>query len=153
MKTFLITLLFILLFDACSTKNAFSTLGITQEQQISEENRQSSKIKNEETIDGLVSLFYLNALEPESVQKSDSFYIYLYTKSDNSNVKFLLNDKEPIKIEELKEENRFSHLNKFQADWSKYYHVTFEKEDENLSFQIKNGEFSSDILLFNANEL
>lgn len=150
MKTFLITILFTLVFHGCSTKNAFSNLHITSYQEKSEENTLSSKIKSKKVVDGLVTAIYLNPLEGEKYlnRENDIFYVYLYTKSDNKNIKFFLNDKMALKVEELKAENIFSHLSNFKTQWSEYYLVTFEKEDENLSFHVENAQFSSNKLLF-----
>ena len=152
MKTFLIIVFLLMVFNACSTKNAYSSLKITPFQEKSEENTLSSKIQYKDTIDGLVTAIYLNALEPETYDGEEYFYVYLYTKTNNDDIKFLLNDKEATKVEELKAENIFSHLSKFKTDWSQYYLVSFIKEDENLSFQVQNDKFSSDKLLFQRAE-
>lgn len=153
MKTFLIITLLSLAFTACSTKNAFSSLDLSPYQEKSEENTQSSKIKDSENIDGLVTAIYLNALESETYADKEYFYIYLYTKSENR-VVFMLNDKKAMKVEELQANNIFSHLNTFNSEWSRYYLVSFTnvKEDENLSLQIHNANFSSGQMLFEKPE-
>jgi len=152
MKTFLITILFMFTFEGCSTKNAFSSFKITPEQEKSEDNIQSSKIKNGEIVDGLVTAIYLNQVVPETYQENEYFYIYLYTKHDNDNIKFLLNENAPLKVEELESDNMFTHLTSFKAEWSRYYLVAFKVEDTNLSFSVKNAQFSSNKLIFEKEE-
>jgi len=148
MKTFLIIILFMFAFHGCSNRNAFSSFKITVEQEKAEDNMQSSKIKNGEIIDGLVTAIYLNKVVSKTYKENEYFYIYLYTKHDNSNIKFLLNGNAPLKVEELESQNMFTHLTSFNAEWSKYYLVAFKVEDANLSFSVKNAQFSSNELLF-----
>jgi len=152
MKTFLIIILFMFAFDGCSTKNAFSSFKITLEQEKSEDNIQSSKIKDGEIIDGLVTAIYLNKVIPQTYKENEYFYVYLYTKHNNDNIKFLLNGNEALKVEELEAENIFTYLTSFKADWSRYYLVAFKAEDANLSFSVKNAQFSSNELIFEKEE-
>ena len=152
MKTFLITILFMFAFDGCSTKNAFSSFDITPDQERSEENTKSSKIHKGENIDGVVTAIYLNKAMPETYSENDYFYIYLYTKQDNKNIEFLLNGEAPLRVEELEVENMFTHLTSFKADWSKYYLVAFKSQTEELSFSVKNSDFTSNKLLFEKEE-
>jgi len=148
MKTFLITILFMFVFDGCSSKNAFSSFQMTSEQEKSEDNMQSSKIKDGDTIDGLVTVIYLNKVIPQTYKVDEYFYVYLYTKHNNDSIKFLLNGNEALKVKELEPKNMFTHLTSFKAEWSKYYLVVFKAEDSKLSFNVKNMQFSSNNLVF-----
>jgi len=152
MKTFVIIILFMFAFNGCSTKNAFSNFEITPEQEKSEDNLQSSKIVDGEIIDGLVTVIYLNKVIPQTYKENEYFYVYLYTKHNNDNIKFLLNGSEPLQVEELEAENMFSYLTSFNAEWSSYYLVAFKTEDSNLSFSVKNTHFSSNELIFEKEE-
>jgi len=151
MKTFLITILFMFVFNACSTKNAFSSFKITPAQEKSEDNVQSSKIIDGETIDGLVTAIYLNKVVPKTYKENEYFYVYLYTKHNN-NIKFLLNGNEALKVEELEPQNMFTYLTSFNAEWSRYYLVAFKAEDANLSFSVRNEHFYSNKLIFEKEE-
>jgi asparagine N-glycosylation enzyme membrane subunit Stt3 len=137
-----------LTFDGCSTKNAFSNFKITDAQEKSEDNIQSSKIKDGKIVDGLVTAIYLNKVLPQTYKENDYFYVYLYTKHNNDNIKFLLNGNRALRVEELKAENMFTYLTSFKAEWSRYYLVAFKTEDNKLSFSVKNAQFSSNKLIF-----
>ena len=152
MKTFLIIILFMLTFDGCSTKNAFSNFKITPEQEKCEDNMQSSKIKDGKIVDGLVTAIYLNRVVPQTYKENEYFYVYLYTKHNNDNIKFLLNGNRALRVEELEAENMFTHLTSFKAEWSRYYLVAFKAEDANLSFSVQNAQFSSNKLVFEKEE-
>jgi len=152
MKTFVIIILFMFAFDGCSTKNAFSSFNITLEQEKSEDNIQSSKIVDGEIIDGLVTVIYLNKVVPQTYKENEYFYVYLYTKHNNDNIKFLVNGNKALKVEELEPQNIFTYLTSFNAEWSRYYLVAFKAEDANLSFSVTNAHFSSNELIFEKEE-
>ncbi len=64
-----------------------------------------------------------------------------------------LNNKSPIKIEELKQKNKFSHLASTNNDWQRYYLITFKKEiKDKLSLFIINGASSSNLLKYKKNK-
>lgn len=148
MKTFLIILLFIVSFTNCSTNNAFHQFDMDEIQEFSEETIQSSVIKNDKEKDGLLTVIYLNKVYPEQYKEYEYFYVYLYTKSDSKNIKFLLDEEEALLVEELPSYNKFSNLTSFKAEWNKYYLVKFKKQGDVLNFKVQNAEFSSETIVY-----
>jgi len=152
MKTFLIILVFLTTITGCSSNNAFYQFKLTPSQQVSEDSMQSSKIKNEASVDGIVSIIYLNKVYPNKYKDYEYFYVSLYTKTNNENIKFLLNKEMALHIEELDPTNEFSELTSYSTDWKKYYIVKFKEQKEKISFVLQNEGFISDNLSFEKDE-
>ena len=152
MKTFTIILTFLLLLSGCADKNAFSRFNMSEKQELSANALQRSKIKFEDKVNGIVSTVYLNFVSPEEYDDGEYFYVYLYLKNKNYTSHFLLNDEEPLSVEELPSTNAFTELTSVNNEWSKYYLVKFEKQDDKLNFVFENGPYSSDILKFEKDE-
>lgn len=152
MKSFLIIFLFSIVIIGCSSKNAFDRFHISDVQALSEDNIQRAKLKNAESIEGLIAVVHLNEVLSEYENKeSDFFYIYLHTKSTDENLTFELNGENPIGTEVLPSPNRFSYLTSSSMTWKKYFLVEFKKQENDLVLQIKSEQFSSDELLFKRN--
>ena len=152
MKTFTIILTFLVLISGCSSKNAFERFNMSEEQELSEDAQQRSKIKSGDKVNGIVSTIYLNFVSPETYSDEEYFYVYTYVKNKNYEFRFLLNDKEPVSVKELPSTNKFTELTSISNEWSKYYLVKFAKQDDKLSFVFENGPYSSDILRFEKDE-
>lgn len=140
MKTFFIILTFLMLFTGCSKKNAFFEFKMDKVKELGISSLQSSKIisKNGE-VGGVFSAVYLNEVYPEAYNQNEYFFVFLFTKEakamynpnkpTESDLKLKLNSKLPVKIEELPENNRFSHLVDTKNNWNRYYIVAFEQSD------------------------
>lgn len=152
MKTFLIILIFMVVFTACSKNNAFYDFDMSKNRELSEASLQSSKIQKNGVIDGLITVLYVNNILTNKYHDNEYFYVYIYTKSDNTKVNFFLNGKKALKTNELNPNNEFSNLIPFNARWTNYYLVEFKKAKSNLIFVSKDGKFSSDKLSFQKNE-
>jgi len=158
MKFFLIILTFLTLFSGCSKKNAFYEFKMDKEQELGIANLKSSKIvsKNGDVI-GVFSAIYLNNVYPETYKEDESFFIFIFTKEKkelydtnkptDTNLKIKLNSKLPIKIEELSQENRFSHLVDIKNNWNRYYIVTFEKANT-INLILEDADASSGVLKY-----
>lgn len=152
MKTFLITLTFLLAFSACSQKTAFSRFDMSKKQELAADSLQRSKLKLEDKVNGIVSIIYLNIVSPELYNDNEYFYVNSYVKNKSHTSKMLLNNQEPISIEELTSVNEFSELMLVDTQWSEYYLVVFPKQGDKLSFILENGQYSSDPLRFEKDE-
>lgn len=162
MKYFFYLMAFSFLFSACSSTNAFSNFKMSKKQELSESSLQNSKIKLGKKVDGIISAVYLNEVYPESYNQNEYFYIYIYLKDDadledpnkfnKSKLKLKLNSNLPIKIEELKRENRFSDLISVQNKWNRYYLVSFAEQGNKLSLVLENGQSLSDELIYQKDE-
>jgi len=148
MKQLFLLLTSLLIFIGCSRDTAFDRFPITQKQKLAENSIQSSKIKNKNNIDGVVNVLYLNEVNHKIYNDKEYFYIYFYIKNKSIKPLFLLNNKYPLHITKLDNENQFSNLISFNAPWSQYYLIEFAKQGDNLNFQLKNGKYTSDILKF-----
>ncbi len=152
MKTFLITLAFLVLISGCSSRNAFEQFSMSKKQELSANALQRSKIKFDDKVNGIVSIIYLNFVSPEEYSGDEYFYIYSYVKNKNYELRFLLNDKAPISIKELPSKNEFTELTSIDNEWSKYYLVKFAPQEDMLNFVFETGPYSSDILKFEKDE-
>lgn len=152
MKTFLITLTFLLAFSACSEKTAFSRLDMSKKQELGADSLQRSKLKFEDKVNGIVSIIYLNTVSPELYNDNEYFYVNSYVKNKSYTSKMLLNNQDPISIKELPALNEFTELMFVDTQWSEYYLVIFPKQGDKLSFVFENGQYSSDPLKFEKDE-
>ena len=152
MKTFAIILTFLVLISGCASKNAFEQFEMSEKQELSANTLARSKIKYADKVNGIVSTVYLNFVSPEEYTDGEYFYVYTYLKNKNYKFRFLLNDKEPISIEELPRKNAFTELTSIDNEWNKYYLVKFEEQGDKLNFVFENGPYSSDILKFEKDE-
>ncbi len=152
MKTFTIILTFLVLFSGCASKNAFEKFDMSKKQELGANALQRSKVKYGKQVNGIVSTIYLNFVSPNEYSDGEYFYVYVYLKNQSSEFRFLLNDKEPVTIEELPSTNKFTELTLIDNKWSKYYLVKFAEQSDKLSFVFENGLYSSDILKFEKDE-
>jgi hypothetical protein len=148
MKTFLITLLFIVLFGGCAQQNAFEKFKLSHVRELSENSIKSLKIKDGQRVAGIVNVVYLNKVLPKVYKDYEYFYVYYYIKDHNETASFTLNAKEPLLREELKNNNEFSYLTSFNAPWSKYYLLGFKKEGNKLDLKIQTSKGASATLQF-----
>ena len=151
MKTFLIFLVFSIFFAGCSSKNGFTRFNMNQEQELGADSILSSKVKKGENVNGIVSVVYLNKVYPGVFKDKEVFYLYYYLK-DSKKISYSLNKQKATYITELDENNDFAYLTSIKTKWSKYYLVEFKKQGDILKFQFNNGDFSSDILVFEKDE-
>ena len=152
MKTFTIILTFLVLISGCASKNAFERFDMSKKQELSEDALQRSKIKYADKVNGIVSTIYLNFVSPQEYNDGEYFYVYTYLKNKNYEFRFLLNDKEPISVEELAKTNAFTELTSIDNEWSRYYLVKFEEQGDKLNFVFENGPYTSDTLKFEKDE-
>lgn len=152
MKNTLSVLIISLVLFGCSSKNAFDHFSLTEKQESYENSIQSSKIYKDEITDGVVNVVYLNKVYPKLYQHAEYFYIYLYTKDEASQLSFELNCVDPLMVEELNSTNEFTHLSLSHADWQRHYIVGFKEQDDMLKMFVKNGQFSSDAIIFEKDE-
>jgi hypothetical protein len=148
MKTFLTTLLFAILFNGCAQQNAFEKFKLSHVRELSENSIETLKIKNGNSVAGIVNVVYLNKVLPKLYKNNEYFYVYYYVKDKNATVTFTLNGKPSLLREELKAQNEFSYLTSFDAPWSKYYLLGFKKEGNKLNLQIQTDKGASATLQF-----
>ena len=150
MKTFLITTLFLLLINGCSTRNAFTSFNLTQNQEKSEDSILNAKIYKEDKITGVMSAVYLNRVLPQEYHTNEYFYIVLYDKHKNTDekIEFFVNEKKALSVKKLEAKNKFSNLIFSNSDWKRYYLVSFEKQGVTLKLKVKIAQHKSDNLIF-----
>ncbi len=142
MKIFYLFILMMFI-NGCAQKDAFTMFNLTKEQRLSENSIQTVKIKDKKgAIVGMLSTLYLNDIDADKYEDGEYFYIYFYVK-DKQELHFLLNDKEPVYIEKLSVNNRFSKLLNSTNVWNKYRMLKFEKtEDRKLTLKLKDKTLS-----------
>ncbi len=158
MKTIYSAILLTLLFSGCSQQNAFTKFSMNKQQELAESSLQSSKITLGENVYGVFSAIYLNEVNPESFNHYEYFYVYIYLKEgselhnpntlEDIELTLKLNDKTPIKIQELESKNRFSYLSSVESKWNRYYLVAFKPENKNLKLVLHNLEATSTALIY-----
>ena len=152
MKTFLIILIFLTTFLGCARNNAFESFGFTPEQELSEIYTRSSKIKKDDSVDGIVSVVYLNKIYPNVYKDAEYFYVNVYRKEKLHPINFELNALKPSKTETLQAVNEFSRLIPSNSSWKEHYMIVFEEQGDILSLVVKSGLFGSDELLYEKDE-
>ena len=152
MKTLWILLTFLTFFAGCSQNNAFSRFHMSSKQELRNDSILSSKVKNGTQVDGVVSVIYLNKVDPTRFNTDEYFYVSYYLKDTNPNVKFLLNKEEANSISQVKNDKTLAYLSPVKTKWNKYYIVKFKPQKDILSFVLENGQFSSDSLVFEKDE-
>ncbi len=150
MKYFFIALAAVLLSSACTTRNAFSALGVEKEQEFAIENTRSGKITLLNNVKGIYSLVYLNNVYTKNNYNTHQFYISIYLKdAKEDDISITLNKKHPIETHKLKNENKFTHLLAMQNTWTSNYLVIFKNESkERINLAIDSGQFSSGLLKY-----
>jgi len=131
MKTLTTFLILLTIFSGCSSKNAFDKFAFSSTRELSEDSIISTKLLKDKKVEGLVTAIYLNKVLPDIYNDKEYFYIYMYDKEKASQVNFLLNDKAASNVKELPAQNQFTYLTSFEANWSQYYLVSFEKDEKN----------------------
>jgi len=152
MKTFLITLIFLLAFSACSQKTAFSRFDMSKKQELSADSLQRSKLKSGAKVNGIVSIIYLNMVSPERYNGNEYFYVNSYVKNKKESSVMLLNKQAPVSVKKLPPENEFTNLMLVRTQWSEYFLVEFPKQGDKISFVLENGQYTSDPLKFEKDE-
>lgn len=155
MKNLFIIFTLFILFTGCSDKNAFREFKMSKDQELSISSLQSTKITSKEgDVNGLFSAIYLNEVYPDLYKDKECFFVYMYIKkSAESKLNLKLNSKLHVKLEELKKDNKFSHLVSIRSNWNKYYLATFEKDSSNtINLVFENGQSSSAVLVYQKDE-
>ncbi len=149
MKYTIIILTAIITLTGCARNNAFDNFKLNEKQELSINSLQSSKIKSQKNIDGIVSAIYLNQIYPKLFNNNEYFFVYYYSKTDSGNIKLKLNGQLPIKIKKLNSNNRFTSLIKTKNSWNSYYLVAFKKQDKKtINLLLENYPYVSDLLSY-----
>jgi len=145
MKSFLIALGLVVLLSSCASRNAFSSLDVSQEEELAIENTRSGKITFGNHIQGIYSLVYLNNVYPQMDKDTHQFYISLYLKDGKEDeASITLDEKSLIQVLKLEEENKFTSLLAMKNSWTSNYLVSFKDESfKNINLVIDSGQFSS----------
>lgn len=144
MKIFFTILTITILLTGCATRNAFSKLGMTVEQELALENTKSGKMQSEEIVGGVYSSIYMNNVSSKIDKKYITFYVSVYLKNQSKNLKITMNTQNPLEIKELALDNEYAHLLSKTSEWSKNYLVSFENNaSSEVNLLIESGQFSS----------
>lgn len=149
MKIYSIFLILPILFSGCAHKSAFDAFHITTKEQLAQEQILTAKMRNDKNITGLVAVLYLNNVDKKQFNEYEYFYVSLFVQNvEGKTPQFLLNSKAPLQIEKLTNKNRFTKLTALNAAWMDYYLLTFQKEKEDLKFEVKENGSTSGVLRF-----
>lgn len=163
MKNLLSLLSCIMLFGGCSHQNGFSKFAMEPSQERSANSIQSSKIIKNGATEGVLSLVYLNEVDPNVYNTHEYFLLSIYNKAKKElndpnsflqeGIEITLNEKMPIKIKKLSKDEAIVTKIFSQTTWNRYYLVAFEEEKENaLRLFLKGEGISSGILRYSKNE-
>ena len=141
MKYFLHAILFLIFSSGCSYKNAYTSFDINTTTELFESNTQSVKISSKEQgVQGIISATYLNNIYKNRFSDEEVFLISLYLKDKDVHYKFLLNNKEHLRIEDI---------NSSHQEWKDNFKIVFKKSlfsDLNLTFD--NGQLNSAVIKY-----
>jgi len=148
MKYYMITLIFlILLLNACSYKNAYTSFDMNETQQLIESNTQSSKLETNSSVDAIFTAIYLNNLD-KNIIKKDTFLISLYVKERVGSYMFRLNGVNMENMEIVDKKNVYFPLVKNQNSWNKSYLIKFKKSVKDINLTLSIDGLSSYPLIF-----
>lgn len=154
MKYFLISLIVSVLITGCATRNAFSMLEITPDQELAVENTRSGQIRVDKKVSGVFSAIYLNNVYPNMKEDTNLFYVSVYTKKKNSDVNITMNGNSPVDIREILYETKLNSLLPIKTAWTKNYLVSFENiVSAGITLTIENGQYSSGPLTYSKDNL
>ena len=98
--------------------------------------KKSDIVKNNNIV-AMLNVTYLNSVSKDFQNGDQNFIIGIYIVDDEKKqglrhpeYTLLLNDKEPITIQELKDNDKIKNNVPLKNHWAKYYFVSFEKEKE-----------------------
>ena len=144
MKIFFTILTITILLTGCATRNAFSKLEITEEQEKAIENTISGKLESQNIVGGVFSAIYLNNVILKTDNDNINFYISIYLKNQSTDLNITSNEQSPLEIVKLSQTNEYSHLLHTKSEWTKNYIVSFENnESAGINLLIESGQFSS----------
>lgn len=144
MKYFLTAFIILLFSSGCTTKNAFSKLSLTPEQEMAVEYTQSGRIMNGDKVEAIYSAIYLNSADRSTSRTAEEFYISMYQKDNTHDLNITMNNQKALHAERLSNDNKYSNFLSTQNIWSTNYIVAFENnESKKLNLQIDIGQFSS----------
>lgn len=130
----------------CSSKENDSLLSDFKNNQDKFEQIQKT---NKATIsqDGKVTGFVTGLYQEDT--KYEKFLVGIYTQEEFKNLQFMLDGKDPLKIEELQNnDNRLDQI-PLKNKWSRYFELTFIKSDSDvMTLQVKNGKIWSRDMVF-----
>lgn len=130
----------------CSSKENDSLLSDFKNNQDKFEQIQKT---NKATIsqDGKVTGFVTGLYQEDT--KYEKFLVGVYTQEEFKNPQFMLDGKDPLKIEELQNnDNRLDQI-PLKNKWSRYFELTFIKSNSDvMTLQVKNGKIWSRDMVF-----
>lgn len=135
----------------CSHQNAFTKFELLQQEEAALASIQSTQLTHESEVAGVASVVYLNEVDPQSYHTQEHFLLCIYLKKRKKiqDLDITLNNKKPLKIEEISATENVTRLSGTQNEWSSYYLVDFEKQNKKrLSLLLKDGDFSSQNIIF-----
>lgn len=130
----------------CSSKENDSLLSdFKNNQDKFEQIQKTSKVTI--TQDGQIVGFITGLYQEDT--KYEKFLVGIYTQEEFKNLQFMLDGKDPLKIEELQNnDNRLDQI-PLKNKWSRYFELTFIKSDSNvITLQVKNGKIWSRDMVF-----
>lgn len=142
MRIFFTIFTILILLSGCATKNAFTKLDLTKEQEFALENTRTGKLAFNEKVGGVFSAIYMNNVTSKINTNYINFYISVYLKNQSKDLKITMNQQNPLEIRELPYKNEFSNLLPIKSEWTKSYMVSFKK-DATVNLLIESGQFSS----------
>jgi len=143
MRLWLFPPLIVLLFSACSRESAFehfTRLDSLHERAVTQLRRATLGEANR--TQALISVIYLNPVEPESYGEAPAFLVALFDRNGSGleTYKTTLNGREPAGIVRLDENCSLRSLMPLDNPWNSYYQLLFAAEaDDNLTLRFENG--------------
>jgi hypothetical protein len=108
---------------------------MNKREELFESNTQSMKIKDLNSVKGVLTVAYLNNVDTNISKEQEHFLVSLYMKNKKTSYSFKLNGDKPISIKTLQDEKEYLSFTKHQSPWSENFIITFKKSDDlNLTF-------------------
>ncbi len=122
----LLLIMLMLAVGGCAEKDAFSKFKFVKDEELAFDNVMFAKVKKADKVYAVAAAVYLNEVYPKRYNE-ENFYLIVFAKNKKllNNFSLTLNEKKPLAITKLPQQNEFSHLLHIQNHWSNYYLAKF----------------------------
>jgi len=142
MRYWLFPVLVLILFSACSRDTAykyFTKLDSRHERAVTQLRRIT--LKEGERTEALISIIYLNPVDPELYRRQHFFFVALYDKRGTGldAYRITLNGKVAAGVAQLDDDCDLRSLMPLNNPWNAYYEVVFDgvKDDGNITLRFE----------------
>lgn len=157
MRFSILSFIALLTMTGCADKGAFDFFKMDAAHERSVEQLRTGSILLSLETKAIISALYLNPVYPDQYKDSEYFIAAIYFENDIRGIKqrnmndigyhLTLNGKEPVEVEELRENDLRRNLIPVRNTWNRYYMIRYKSFSEGtLALQLENNLTGSVVL-------